>query len=153
MVQGPGKHLKFAPNGLMGGLVKECQFQCSLGDFVDAPHSIMLCSMFYMSMEYLAYSSECVCVCFAWAIHVDCLLLLGTAFLASLSMVCLAGLDSMFWLIITCAPCVLVPSRKDDEFDYFHELVVQEERSRTFCPGYEDGLDGAKKTSHDDASR
>jgi alkylation response protein AidB-like acyl-CoA dehydrogenase/predicted heme/steroid binding protein len=53
MVQGPGKHLKFAPNGLMGGLVK------------------------------------------------------------------------------------------DDEFDYFHELVVQEERSRTFCPGYEDGLDGA----------
>eukprot|EP00929_Paragymnodinium_shiwhaense_P084224 TRINITY_DN45014_c0_g4_i1.p1 TRINITY_DN45014_c0_g4~~TRINITY_DN45014_c0_g4_i1.p1 ORF type:complete len:517 (+),score=91.66 TRINITY_DN45014_c0_g4_i1:76-1626(+) len=27
-----------------------------------------------------------------------------------------------------------------DEFDYFHELVVQEERSRTFCPGFEDGL-------------
>jgi len=30
-----------------------------------------------------------------------------------------------------------------EQFDYFHELVVQEERSRTFCPGYEDGLDGA----------
>eukprot|EP00416_Gambierdiscus_australes_P035009 CAMPEP_0171104872 /NCGR_PEP_ID=MMETSP0766_2-20121228/61488_1 /TAXON_ID=439317 /ORGANISM="Gambierdiscus australes, Strain CAWD 149" /LENGTH=516 /DNA_ID=CAMNT_0011565575 /DNA_START=47 /DNA_END=1597 /DNA_ORIENTATION=- len=32
---------------------------------------------------------------------------------------------------------------KPEEFDYFHELIVQEERSRTFCPGYEDGLDGA----------
>lgn len=32
---------------------------------------------------------------------------------------------------------------KPEEFDYFHELVVQEERSRTMCPGYEDGLDGA----------
>jgi len=30
-----------------------------------------------------------------------------------------------------------------DEFDYFHEMIVQEERSRTFCPGYEDGLDAA----------
>jgi len=30
-----------------------------------------------------------------------------------------------------------------DEFDYFHELVVQEERSRCFCPGWEDGIDGA----------
>lgn len=30
-----------------------------------------------------------------------------------------------------------------DEFDYFHELIIQEERCRTFCPGYEDGLDGA----------
>jgi alkylation response protein AidB-like acyl-CoA dehydrogenase/predicted heme/steroid binding protein len=29
------------------------------------------------------------------------------------------------------------------EFDYFHELVVQEERSRLFCPGWEDGIDGA----------
>merc|ERR1719401_1032557 len=53
MVQGPGKHLKWAPNGLMGGIVQP------------------------------------------------------------------------------------------EEFDYFHELIVQEERSRTFCPGYEDGLDGA----------
>jgi len=32
---------------------------------------------------------------------------------------------------------------KPEEFTYFHELVVQEERSRTMCPGYEDGLDGA----------
>jgi alkylation response protein AidB-like acyl-CoA dehydrogenase/predicted heme/steroid binding protein len=32
---------------------------------------------------------------------------------------------------------------KPEEFDYFHELVVQEERCRTFCPGFEDGLDGA----------
>lgn len=32
---------------------------------------------------------------------------------------------------------------KPEEFDYFHELIVQEERSRTMCPGYEDGLDGA----------
>merc|ERR1719502_1205715 len=32
---------------------------------------------------------------------------------------------------------------KPEEFDYFHEMVVQEERSRTMCPGYEDGLDGA----------
>lgn len=30
-----------------------------------------------------------------------------------------------------------------EEFDYFHELIIHEERSRTFCPGYEDGLDGA----------
>mmetsp|Transcript_18890 Transcript_18890/g.48462 ORF Transcript_18890/g.48462 Transcript_18890/m.48462 type:complete len:516 (+) Transcript_18890:65-1612(+) len=30
-----------------------------------------------------------------------------------------------------------------EEFDYFHEMVVQEERSRVFCPGFEDGLDGA----------
>lgn len=30
-----------------------------------------------------------------------------------------------------------------DEFDFFHELVVQEERSRCFCPGWEDGLDAA----------
>ena len=28
-------------------------------------------------------------------------------------------------------------------FTYFHEMVVQEERCRTMCPGYEDGLDGA----------
>jgi len=48
MVQGPGKHLKWAPNGLMGGIVKA------------------------------------------------------------------------------------------EEFDYFHELIVQEERGRCFCPGYED---------------
>lgn len=32
---------------------------------------------------------------------------------------------------------------KPEEFDYFHEMVVQEERSRSMCPGYEDGLDGA----------
>jgi len=32
---------------------------------------------------------------------------------------------------------------RPEEFDYFHELIVQEERCRTFCPGYEDGLDGA----------
>lgn len=32
---------------------------------------------------------------------------------------------------------------KPEEFDYFHELIVQEERARTMCPGYEDGLDGA----------
>lgn len=32
---------------------------------------------------------------------------------------------------------------KPEEFTYFHELVVQEERCRTMCPGYEDGLDGA----------
>jgi len=32
---------------------------------------------------------------------------------------------------------------KPEEFDYFHELIVHEERSRTMCPGYEDGLDGA----------
>eukprot|EP00928_Gymnodinium_smaydae_P028758 TRINITY_DN2184_c1_g1_i6.p1 TRINITY_DN2184_c1_g1~~TRINITY_DN2184_c1_g1_i6.p1 ORF type:complete len:441 (-),score=108.29 TRINITY_DN2184_c1_g1_i6:1502-2740(-) len=32
---------------------------------------------------------------------------------------------------------------KAEEFDYFHELIVHEERSRTMCPGFEDGLDGA----------
>lgn len=32
---------------------------------------------------------------------------------------------------------------KKEEFDYFHELTLQEERVRTMCPGYEDGLDGA----------
>jgi len=32
---------------------------------------------------------------------------------------------------------------KPEEFDYFHELVIQEERSRFFCPGWEDGIDGA----------
>lgn len=32
---------------------------------------------------------------------------------------------------------------KPEEFTYFHELVVQEERCRAMCPGYEDGLDGA----------
>merc|ERR1712151_1208743 len=32
---------------------------------------------------------------------------------------------------------------KPEEFDYFHELIVQEERARTMCPGYEDGIDGA----------
>ncbi|CAJ1418435.1 unnamed protein product [Effrenium voratum] len=32
---------------------------------------------------------------------------------------------------------------KPEEFNYFHEMVVQEERSKTMCPGYEDGLDGA----------
>eukprot|EP00746_Dinoflagellata_sp_MGD_P164061 gnl/MRDRNA2_/MRDRNA2_92481_c0_seq1.p1 gnl/MRDRNA2_/MRDRNA2_92481_c0~~gnl/MRDRNA2_/MRDRNA2_92481_c0_seq1.p1 ORF type:complete len:517 (+),score=120.37 gnl/MRDRNA2_/MRDRNA2_92481_c0_seq1:76-1626(+) len=32
---------------------------------------------------------------------------------------------------------------KPEEFDYFHEMTVHEERTRTFCPGYEDGLDGA----------
>lgn len=32
---------------------------------------------------------------------------------------------------------------KPEEFDYFHEQIIQEERCRTFCPGYEDGLDGA----------
>jgi len=53
MVQGPGQHLKYAPNGLMGGVVQP------------------------------------------------------------------------------------------EEFDYFHELVVQEERARFFCPGWEDGIDGA----------
>lgn len=30
-----------------------------------------------------------------------------------------------------------------DEFDYFHELIVQDERTRNFCPGWEDGLDAA----------
>lgn len=30
-----------------------------------------------------------------------------------------------------------------DEFDYFHELILQEERSRNFCPGWEDGMDAA----------
>ena len=30
-----------------------------------------------------------------------------------------------------------------ERFNYFHEMVVQEERSKTMCPGYEDGLDGA----------
>jgi len=30
-----------------------------------------------------------------------------------------------------------------EEFDYFHELIVHEERGRTYCPGYEDGLDAA----------
>ncbi|CAJ1366247.1 unnamed protein product [Effrenium voratum] len=30
---------------------------------------------------------------------------------------------------------------KPDEFNYFHEMVIQEERCRTMCPGYEDGLD------------
>lgn len=32
---------------------------------------------------------------------------------------------------------------KPEEFNYFHEMVMQEERSRTMCPGYEDGLDAA----------
>merc|ERR1719408_62591 len=32
---------------------------------------------------------------------------------------------------------------KPENFDYFHELIVQEERVRCMCPGYEDGLDGA----------
>jgi len=32
---------------------------------------------------------------------------------------------------------------KPEDFTYFHEMVVQEERCRTMCPGYEDGLDGA----------
>lgn len=32
---------------------------------------------------------------------------------------------------------------KPEEFDYFHELIIQEERGRTFCPGFEDGLDAA----------
>lgn len=32
---------------------------------------------------------------------------------------------------------------KPEEFDYFHELVVQEERSHLMTPGYEDGLDAA----------
>jgi len=32
---------------------------------------------------------------------------------------------------------------KPEEFDYFHELIVQEERSRTMCPGFDDGLDSA----------
>lgn len=32
---------------------------------------------------------------------------------------------------------------KPEEFDYFHELIVQEERSRFFCPGWEDGIDAA----------
>eukprot|EP00732_Lithocolla_globosa_P003582 Lithocolla_globosa_v1_NODE_2945_length_1815_cov_5.456250.p1 type:complete len:422 gc:universal NODE_2945_length_1815_cov_5.456250:1366-101(-) len=30
-----------------------------------------------------------------------------------------------------------------EEFDYFHELIVQEERARAMTPGFEDGLDGA----------
>ena len=33
---------------------------------------------------------------------------------------------------------------KPEEFDYFHELVVQEERTRSMCPGFEDGLDGVR---------
>ncbi|CAE7162401.1 apdG, partial [Symbiodinium pilosum] len=32
---------------------------------------------------------------------------------------------------------------KPEQFNHFHEMVVQEERCRTMCPGYEDGLDGA----------
>merc|ERR1719359_660326 len=32
---------------------------------------------------------------------------------------------------------------KPEEFDYFHEMCVHEERSRTMCPGYEDGIDAA----------
>lgn len=32
---------------------------------------------------------------------------------------------------------------KPEEFNYFHELIVQEERSRLMTPGYDDGLDGA----------
>lgn len=41
------------------------------------------------------------------------------------------------------APKGLIGGVKPEEFDYFHELVVQEERCRCMCPGYEDGLDGA----------
>merc|ERR1719359_2592730 len=32
---------------------------------------------------------------------------------------------------------------KPEEFDYFHEMTVHEERSRMMTPGYDDGLDGA----------
>jgi alkylation response protein AidB-like acyl-CoA dehydrogenase len=32
---------------------------------------------------------------------------------------------------------------KAEEFDFFHELAVQEERSRLMCPGWEDGIDAA----------
>ena len=35
------------------------------------------------------------------------------------------------------------PPSTPTRFTYFHEMVVQEERCRTMCPGYEDGLDGA----------
>jgi len=41
------------------------------------------------------------------------------------------------------APNGLMGGVQPDEFDYFHELIVQEERSRNFCPGWEDGLDAA----------
>jgi len=32
---------------------------------------------------------------------------------------------------------------KPDEFNYFHELIVHEESTRSMCPGYDDGLDAA----------
>mmetsp|Transcript_70390 Transcript_70390/g.147380 ORF Transcript_70390/g.147380 Transcript_70390/m.147380 type:complete len:520 (+) Transcript_70390:1-1560(+) len=36
---------------------------------------------------------------------------------------------------------------KPEEFDYLHEMVVQEERVRNFCPGWEDGLEGGNGIS------
>eukprot|EP00405_Crypthecodinium_cohnii_P012567 CAMPEP_0206442572 /NCGR_PEP_ID=MMETSP0324_2-20121206/13895_1 /ASSEMBLY_ACC=CAM_ASM_000836 /TAXON_ID=2866 /ORGANISM="Crypthecodinium cohnii, Strain Seligo" /LENGTH=519 /DNA_ID=CAMNT_0053910427 /DNA_START=77 /DNA_END=1636 /DNA_ORIENTATION=+ len=34
-----------------------------------------------------------------------------------------------------------------EEFDFFHEMVVQEERVRLFCPGWEDGMEGGNAIS------
>jgi len=31
---------------------------------------------------------------------------------------------------------------KPEEFDYFHEMICNEEATRPFCPGFEDGLSG-----------
>ena len=36
---------------------------------------------------------------------------------------------------------------KPEEFDHFHEMIVQEERVRHFCPGWEDGLEGGNAIS------
>merc|ERR1712176_1108415 len=41
------------------------------------------------------------------------------------------------------APKGLPAGITPETFDYFHELVVHEERSRTMCPGFDDGLDAA----------
>jgi len=31
---------------------------------------------------------------------------------------------------------------KEEEFDYFHEMIIHEEWARLYCPGYVDGLNG-----------
>jgi len=36
---------------------------------------------------------------------------------------------------------------KPEEFDHFHEMIVQEERVRLFCPGWEDGLEAGNAIS------
>jgi len=41
------------------------------------------------------------------------------------------------------APSLMGGIVSAEEFDYFHELVVQEERTRLMCPGWEDGIDAA----------